>query len=112
MLKGLAQHWYSNLPNGHIRASDLFRAELPAVFQAPKLDEVKSCDFHNLKQEGSTLQGYLHHLIRLRKRALDVVEKTIIDRGRSMYLPAEWGPRTRVTVDGHYTLILAANHYY
>ena len=44
-----------------------------------KPDEINSCDFHNLKQGGSTLQEYLHHLVKLRARAPDVAEKTIID---------------------------------
>ena len=54
-LKGLAQHRYSNLPNGHIHTWDQLRRELTAAFRAPKPKEVNSCDFHNLKQEGSTL---------------------------------------------------------
>ena len=78
-VKGPAQHWYSNLPNGHIRAWDQLRAELSAVFWAAKPDKVNSCDFHNLEQGGSTLQEYLHCLVRLRARAPDVAEKTIIN---------------------------------
>ena len=78
-LKGLAQHWYSNLPGGHIHTWDLLRRELTTAFRAPKSEEVNSCDFHNLKQEGSTLQEYLHRLVRLRARAPDVAEKTIIE---------------------------------
>jgi len=68
-LKGLAQHWYSNLPGGHIHTWDQLRRELTAAFRAPKAEEVNACDFHNLKQEGSTLQEYLHRLVRLRARA-------------------------------------------
>ena len=45
-LRGLAQHWYSNLPNSHIHAWDQLRAEL--AFRAMKTDKVTSCDFHNL----------------------------------------------------------------
>ena len=71
-LKSLAQHWYSNLPNGHIRAWDKLREELSAEFWAVKLDEVTSCDFHNLKQGSSSQQEYLHRLIRLRARAPEV----------------------------------------
>jgi len=78
-LRGPAQHWYSNLPNGHIRAWDQLRAELSTVFWAAKPDKVNSCDFHNLEQGGSTLQEYLHCLVRLRARAPDVAEKTIIN---------------------------------
>ena len=55
------------------------RAELTAAFRASKPDEINSFDFHNLKQGGSTLQEYLHRLVRLRARAPDVAEKTIID---------------------------------
>ena len=77
-LKGLAKHWYSNLPGGHIHTWDQLRRELTAAFRALKPEEVNSCDFHNLKQEGSTMQEYLHRLVRLRARAPDVAEKTII----------------------------------
>ena len=35
--------------------------------------------FPQLKQGGSSLQEYLHHLVRLCARALEVAEKTIID---------------------------------
>ena len=48
-LKGLAQHWYSNLPGGHIHTWDQLRRELAAAFRAPKPEEINSCDFHNLK---------------------------------------------------------------
>ena len=78
-LKGLTQHWYSNLPGSHIHTWDQFQRELTAAFRAPKPKEINSCDFHNLKQEGSTLQEYLHRLVRLHARAPDVAEKTIID---------------------------------
>ena len=78
-LKGLAQHWYSNLPGGHIHTWDQLRRELTAAFRAPKPEEVNSCAFHNLKQGGSSLQEYLHSLVKLRARALNVDEKTIID---------------------------------
>ena len=52
---------------------------MTAAFRAPKPDEINSCDFHNLKQGGSTLQEYLRRLVWLRARAPDVVEKTIIN---------------------------------
>ena len=78
-LKGLAQHWYSKLPAGHIHTWDQLRRELTAAFRAPKPEEVNSCAFHNLKQGGSSLQEYLHNLVKLRARAPNVDEKTIID---------------------------------
>ena len=78
-LKGLAQYWYSNLPNGHIRAWDQLRVELAAAFREVKLNEVISCDFRNMKQGSSSLQEYLHRLVRLRARAPEVAERTIID---------------------------------
>jgi len=78
-LRDFAQHWNSNLPNSHIHAWDKLRAELSAAFRTPKPDKVNSCDFHNLKQEGSTLQEYLHRLVRLRMRAPNMAEKIIID---------------------------------
>ena len=55
------------------------RRELTAAFRAPKPEEVNSCAFHNLKQGGSSLQEYLHNLVKLRARAPNVDEKTIID---------------------------------
>ena len=78
-MRDFTQHWNSNLPNNHIRAWDKLRVELSAAFRTPKPDKVNSCDFHNLKQEGSTLQEYLHRLVRLCARALEVAEKTIIN---------------------------------
>jgi len=78
-LKGLAQHWYSNLLAGHIQTWDQLRRELTAAFRAPKAEEVNSCAFHNLKQGGASLQEYLHNLVKLRTRAPNVDEKTIID---------------------------------
>jgi hypothetical protein len=57
-LKGHAQYWYSNLPNGYIYSWEQLWLELSAAFRAVKPDEVTSCDFHNLNQGGSTLQEY------------------------------------------------------
>ena len=74
-LKGLAQHWYSNLPGGHIPTWDQLRRELIAAFRAPKPEDVNSCAFHNLKQGGSSLQEYLQSLVRLRARVPNVDEK-------------------------------------
>jgi hypothetical protein len=53
--------------------------ELTAAFWAPKPDETTSCNFHNLKQGSSSLQEYLHCLVRLRARSPEVAEKTIIE---------------------------------
>ena len=78
-LKALAQHWYSNIPGGHIHTWDQLRRELTVAIRAPKPEEVNSCAFHNLKQGGSSLQEYLHNLVKLRARAPNVDEKTIID---------------------------------
>jgi len=58
---------------------DQLRIELTTAFRSPKPEQVNSCAFHNLKQEESSLQEYLHSLVRLRARAPDVDEKTIID---------------------------------
>ena len=62
-LRGLTQHWYSNLPGGHIHTWDQLRRELIAAFRAPKPEDVNLCAFHNLKQGGSSLQEYLQSLV-------------------------------------------------
>jgi len=77
--KGLAQHWYSNFPGGHIHTWDQLRRELIAAFRAPKPEDINSFAFHNLKQGGSSLQEYLQSLVRLHVAAPNVDEKTIID---------------------------------
>src|SRR6185436_955054 len=44
-LKGLTQHWYSNLPGGHIHtclSQHWYFKELIAAFRAPKHEEVNS----------------------------------------------------------------------
>ena len=53
--------------------------ELAAAFREVKLNEVTLCDFRNMKQGSSSLQEYLHRLVRLRARAPEVAERTIID---------------------------------
>ena len=43
-LKGLAQQWYTNLPNVYIYSWDQLRTELSTCFRAVRPDEVTSCE--------------------------------------------------------------------
>ena len=78
-LKGLAQQWYTNLPNVYIYSWDQLRTELSTCFRAVRPDEVTSCDFHDIKQGSLSLQEYLQRIVNLRARALEVAEQSIID---------------------------------
>ena len=44
-----------------------------------KPDEVTSCDFHDLRQGSMTLQEYLQSVMKLRARAPNVADQSIID---------------------------------
>jgi len=78
-LKGLAQQWYTNLPNGYIYSWEQLRLELATGFRAVKPDKVTSCNFHDLNQGSSTLQDYMLPIIKLRAKATHVAKPSIID---------------------------------
>jgi len=78
-LKGLAQRWYANIPSGTILSWKQLRFELCASFRAVRPDEVTSCDFHDLRQGSMTLQEYLQSIMKLRARAPNVADQSIID---------------------------------
>ena len=79
-LKGPAQRWYTNLPDGHIHSWSQLQSELSTSFRSIKPDELTSCDFHDIKQgDKETLQEYLQRVVKLRAKAPEVPAQSIID---------------------------------
>lgn len=79
-LKGPAQHWYTNIPKGHIHSWHQLRSKLLYSFHGLKPEELMSCDFHNCKQgEKETLHEYMQHFVKLCAKAPNVEEGNAID---------------------------------
>ncbi|RLM79135.1 uncharacterized protein C2845_PM12G14620 [Panicum miliaceum] len=74
------QHWYTSIPKGHIYSWSQLRSKLLTSFLGLKTLELTSCNFHNCKQgEKETLQEYMQCIFKMRAKALNVADLTIIE---------------------------------
>jgi hypothetical protein len=79
-VKGSAQHWCASISKGHIYSWSQLRSKLLTSFRQLKMEELTSCDFDNYKQgEKETLQEYMERIIKLRAKAPNVADLTIIE---------------------------------
>jgi hypothetical protein len=79
-MKGPAQHWYSSIPREHIHSWSQLKSKLLTSFRGLKQEELTSCDFHSCKQgEKETLPEYMQRIIKMRARAANVVDLTVIE---------------------------------
>ncbi|RLM65332.1 polyprotein [Panicum miliaceum] len=79
-MQGPTQHWYASIPRRHIYSWSQLRSKLLTSFGGLKTEELTSCDFHNCKQgKKETLQEYMQRIIKMRSRAPNVADLTIIE---------------------------------